>query len=307
MIDMNDFRYFMTIIDKGGFTAAGRELGLPTSTLSYRIKQLEERLGITLLLRSSRKLTPTEAGIEFYRYAVSTVERANEAEDAMRDRIESPVGVIRYTTSVATAQFFMPEVVNSFLLKHPKIQLVEHAVDHVVDIIGERFDLAIRAHAGPLPDSNLIQRPLVSIPWKLFASPFYLNDAGEPENPEDLAQHASLVVHRENTQPKWSLSNQQTGKEERIPLSPRLTSTCIDCVKSAAKGGRGIGALPAYLCKQEIARGELKPVLPNWIASNTLLTALRPSRVGCGAGVRAFIDHVAESSNRLINHPGNPI
>jgi DNA-binding transcriptional LysR family regulator len=295
MIDMNDFRYFVTIVDKGGFTAAGHALGLPTSTLSYRIKQLEGRLGLTLLLRSSRKLSLTEAGSEFYRHAVATVERADEAEHAMRDRITAPTGTIRYTTAIATAQFVLPEVINSFMLKYPEITLVQHVVDDFVDIIGERLDLAIRAHSGPLPDSNLIQRPLMRIPWQLFASPSYLSERGEPSTPKDLELQSTLFVRRENTQPRWSLSNRLAGKTEEVAISPRLSSTCVDCLKSATKAGIGIAALPVYLCKNELRTGELKPVLPDWIAADASLTALMPNRVGLGTSVRAFIDHIADA------------
>ncbi|NLS01503.1 LysR family transcriptional regulator [Rhizobium sp. P38BS-XIX] len=301
MIDMNDFRYFMTIVDSGSFTAAGRALGLPTSTLSYRMKLLEEKLGLTLLLRSSRQLALTEAGAEFYRYALVTVERADEAISAMRDRIREPSGPIRYTTAIATAQFVMPKVIRSFFVKYPQISLVEHAADHFVDIVGERFDLAIRAHSTPLPDSNLIQKRLARIPWQLFASPAYLAEKGVPKDPAELANHTTLFVRRDNTQPRWSLTHQQTGETADIPLSPRLASSCIKAIQSAAKADIGVASLPVYLCRQEIKTGQLVAVLPEWRSADAVLTALMPTRSGMGAGLRAFVDHVALACQTVID------
>lgn len=303
MLDMNDFRYFMTIVDKGGFTAAGRALGMPTSTLSHRMKQLEERLGLKLLVRSSRQVCMTEAGMAFYRHAVATVERADKAEFAMRDRQTEPSGTVRYTVGSATAQFAMPGIINSFMLKYPKINLVQHTADHFVDIITERYDVAIRGHINPLPDSSLIQRPLVRVPWLLFASARYLDQNGEPESPQDLMKHTVLYVRRENTPHRWSLLNQMTGKTEELTVFPRLSCICISSIKEVTKAGLGISALPAYICKEELRTGELKFVLPDWLAADMGLTALMPNRAVTGGPVRAFIDHLAETCGDAVRFP----
>jgi DNA-binding transcriptional LysR family regulator len=303
MLDMNDFRYFMTIVDKGGFTAAGRALGVPTSTLSYRMKQLEGQLGIGLLVRTSRQVSMTPAGMAFYRHAVATVERADAAESEMRHNQIDPSGTVRYTVGSATAQFAMPRMINSFMLKYPKIDLIQHTADHFVDIVAERYDVAIRGHINALPDSNLIQRPLVRIPWHLFASPFYLQQRGEPERPADLTNHTTLYVRRENEPHRWPLSNPVTGETEELTLSPRLSCICITSIKEATKAGSGISALPAYICKEELKTGELKLVLPEWIAANMSLTALMPSRAGIGGPVRAFIDHLAETCFDAVRFP----
>jgi DNA-binding transcriptional LysR family regulator len=295
MIDMNDFRYFVTIVEQGGFTAAGRILDLPTSTLSVRIKQLEEQLALTLLRRSSRHISLTDAGMEFYRYALETVERANEAEVAMKSRVTDPSGVVRYTTATAIAQHAMPEMINSFLLQHPKINLVQHAVNHFVDIIAENYDVAIRAHSGPLPDSRLVQRPLAKVPWGLFAAPSYLVEKGEPAKPADLIRHETLFFRRENSAARWTLLHTISGEEQDVALSPRIAGACMDTIRIAAQQGLGIAALPTYVCRQEIQTGTLKLILPEWIAADTTITALMSSRRGMGAAVRAFVDHLAAS------------
>ncbi|QWW72568.1 LysR substrate-binding domain-containing protein [Rhizobium sp. WYJ-E13] len=295
MIDMNDFRYFVTIVDNGGFTAAGRIMDLPTSTLSVRIKQLEQQLGVTLLRRSSRQISLTEAGLEFYRHAVETVESANVAEIAMKSRLTDPAGVVRYTTATAIAQHAMPAMINSFLVNHPKISLVQHAVNHFVDIIAENYDVAIRAHGGDLPNSRLVQRPLAKVTWGLFAAPSYLIEKGEPIKPADLSRHQSLFFRREKGGLGWRLRHLPSGREQDVELSPRLAGACMDTIRIAAEDGLGIAALPFYVCKQQVECGKLKNVLPGWIAAETTITALMSTGRGMGAAVRAFVDHLAGS------------
>jgi DNA-binding transcriptional LysR family regulator len=301
MIDMNDFRYFMTVVDHGSFTAAGHALGLPTSTLSYRIKHLEVKLGLSLLTRTSRRLSLTEAGAEFYRHAQLTVEHADEAMRAMRARVAEPFGSIRYTTALATAQFVMPDVLRSFVARYPGISLFEHASDHIVDLVAERFDLAIRSHTGPLPDSAFIQRPLAKLPWQLYASPAYLEENGEPSTLTDLEKHAILFVRRTNAPPRWRFSSTASRETQELSISPRLSSTSVVSIRKWTKAGVGIASLPSYLCRHDLDNEELKVVLPNWITADTSLTALIPNRTGMIAGLREFLDHVADTCRGVIS------
>jgi DNA-binding transcriptional LysR family regulator len=127
VLDLNDFFYFVQVVDRGGFTAAGRTLRLPKSTLSHRVQQLETRLGVRLLNRTSRKFAMTDAGEEFYRHAVAMLREAEGAESAIRHRLSEPVGSVRCTAAVATAQFAMREMVSDFLIRYPKVDLTVHA------------------------------------------------------------------------------------------------------------------------------------------------------------------------------------
>src|SRR6266403_1725368 len=138
MLDLNDFFYFVQVVDRGGFTAAGRELRIPKSTLSHRLKELEKSLGVRLLNRTSRRFGMTDAGSEFYRHAVATLLEAEQAETAMRRRLHEPSGTVRCTASIATMQFAVSEVVSSFLATHPKVTVVAHATNQLVDLVRER-------------------------------------------------------------------------------------------------------------------------------------------------------------------------
>src|ERR1700754_3210496 len=136
MLDLNDFFYFVQVVDRGGFTAAGHTLRVPKSTLSHRIQDLERSLGVRLLNRTSRRFGMTDAGEDFYRHAVAMLREAELAETTIRQRLSEPSGTIRCTGGVATMQFAMSGIIADFLVKYPKVNVVVHAVDRAVDIIG---------------------------------------------------------------------------------------------------------------------------------------------------------------------------
>ena len=293
MLDLNDFRYFVEVVDRGGFSAAARALQRPTSTVSYRIQQLERELGLTLLARTSRQVVMTQAGEEFYGYAAAMLERANEAEVVMRGRCEERAGTVHYTVAPGVAQFAMPNMLLSFVAQHPKIRLVQHSADAIVDIVAGRYDLAIRSHFGALPDSQLIRRPLADVPWHLFASPEYVSKIGSPESPGDLNGYDSLFMNRENVDPVWNLRPKGDGSRlTTVRLQPRLLASCMVTLKQAAETGTGIVALPAYICRDEVRSGQLQRVLPDWVAGDSTITALMPNRLGMTAATRAFINHI---------------
>jgi DNA-binding transcriptional LysR family regulator len=301
VLDLNDFFYFVQVVDRGGFTAAGRTLRIPKSTLSHRIQQLEASLGVRLLNRTSRRFGRTDAGDEFYRHAVAMLQQAEQAETAVRHRLTEPTGTVRYTTSVATAQFAVYEMIPQFLVKYPKVNLVEHATDQSVDIVGENYDVAIRAHSAPLPDSTLVQRILAPAPWFLFAGASYLETQGAPKTPQDLAQHPSLFMMRTGFARTWRLRHTGQVKDQVVmPLTPRLLSDNMVSLKQAAIAGLGIVALPGYVCRAEVQSGGLKRVLPDWQAGDSTLTALIPYRQGLLPSVRAFIDHLAAEFPKVV-------
>src|ERR1700676_4546659 len=136
MLDLNDFRYFVRIVECGGLTAASRNLNVPKSTVSHRLQQLETSLGVRLINRTSRSLSMTDAGDLFYRHAVATLERADLAESAVRERLVEPSGTIRFTTAVATSLFAMRPILPDFIHRSPKISVIQHISDDQIDIAG---------------------------------------------------------------------------------------------------------------------------------------------------------------------------
>ncbi|ABR91607.1 transcriptional regulator, LysR family [Janthinobacterium sp. Marseille] len=294
MLDLNDFYFFVHVVDRGGFTAAGRTLQVPKSTLSHRMQQLESNLGVRLLNRTSRRFGMTDAGEEFYRHAVAMLREAELAETTVRNRLGEPTGTVRCTAGVATMQFALAEIITDFLKIYPKVNVVAHSADRPIDIVGENYDIAIRAHTDPLPDSNLVQKTLAPTPWFLFAGADYIDANGAPKKPQDLQNHPSLFMMRTNVAPVWKLRHVSQAKDEIVmPLTPRLLSDDMVGLQRAAINGLGIVALPSYICREAVRSGALRRVLPDWIAGDATITALIPYRKGLLPSVRVFLDHLA--------------
>jgi DNA-binding transcriptional LysR family regulator len=294
VLDLNDFFYFVQVVDRGGFTAAGRTLRIPKSTLSHRIAQLETNLGVRLINRTSRRFAMTDAGEDFYRRAVVMLREAEQAETVIRHRLVEPSGTVRCTAAVATMQFAMRDIVPEFLIRYPKVDVVAHATDQNVDIVGENYDVAIRSHTDPLPDSTLVQRTLTPAPWFLFAGSTYLDANQAPQTPKDLQNHPSLFMMRTGVAPVWQLRRSSKAKDEEvIQLTPRLMSDDMIGLKQAAIAGLGVVALPGYVCRGDVRSGALRQVLPDWLAGDSTITALIPYRRGLLPSVRVFIDHLS--------------
>lgn len=301
MLDLNDFYFFVHVVDRGGFTAAGRTLRMPKSTLSHRMQQLEASLGVRLLNRTSRRFGMTDAGEEFYRHAVAMLREAELAENTVRNRLAEPSGTVRCTAGVATMQFALSDIIADFLLQYPKVGVVAQSADRPVDIVGENFDIAIRAHSDPLPDSNLVQKTLAPVPWFLFAGADYLDTHGAPRKPQDLEKHPSLFMMRTGVAPAWRLRHAGQARDEVVlPLAPRLVSDDMVGLQQAAIRGLGVVALPSYVCRAAVRSGALRRVLPDWIAADSTITALIPYRKGLLPSVRVFLDHLAAEFPKTV-------
>ncbi|AOB32788.1 LysR family transcriptional regulator [Bordetella sp. H567] len=301
MLDLNDFFVFVHVVERGGFTAASRTLQIPKSTLSHRMQQLEAELGVRLLNRTSRRFGMTDAGEEFYRHAASMLRTAELAETSVRNRLAEPVGTVRCTAGAATMQFAMSHIIADFLTQYPKVNVVAHSADRAVDIVGENYDIAIRAHSDPLPDSNLVQRTLAPTPWLLFAGSGYIEAHGAPKTPEDLQGHPSLFMMRTGVPAAWRLRHASQVRDEIVvPLSPRLLCDDMVSLQQAAIQGLGLVALPSYICHQAVRSGVLQRVLPDWIAGDATITALLPYRKGLLPSVRVFLDHLAAEFPKTV-------
>jgi DNA-binding transcriptional LysR family regulator len=305
MLDLNDLYYFVQVVERKGFTAAGRSLGMPKSTLSYRIQQLEAALGVRLLNRTSRHFGTTQVGEEFYQHALEMVRAAEEAESNARQQVTEAAGVVRFTAAIGTAQFALRDIVMQFVREYPRIDLVEHLTSRQVDLLAENFDVAVRAHSGELPDSTLVRRTLAVAPWILVAGTQYLKQAGPPETPQDLTRFPCLFVWRPNAAPAWRLRTrakaERANRTESVQASaPRLVSNDMSTLKRAAIEGLGIVALPAYVCRHELRSGELTQVLPGWLADESTFTALLPHRRGLLPAVRSFVDYLARHLPKYV-------
>ncbi len=291
MLDLKDVYFFVQVVDRGGFTAAGESLRVPKSTLSHRVRELEESLGVRLINRTSRQFGMTDIGAEFYQYALQVLHSAETAEESVRQRLHEPSGTIRITTAVEIAQFALRDVIPTFLNLYPKVKIVEIATDRLVDMVAEGFDLALRGHVASLQNSTLVQKGIASVPWYLFASPEYLRRAGEVFDPGALSSHSTLANDRHGAE-VWRLKS-QAGQDVEVPIEPRFLSNNMIALKEAACANLGVAALPGYICREEIKAGRLTQILPGWIAADARMSALIPYRNGLLPAVRSLVDFLA--------------
>ncbi|QFY63337.1 LysR family transcriptional regulator (plasmid) [Rhizobium grahamii] len=291
MLDLKDVYFFVQVVDRGGFTAAGESLRVPKSTLSHRVRELEDSLGVRLINRTSRQFGMTDVGAEFYQYALQLLHSADSAEEFVRQRLHEPSGTIRITTAVEIAQFALRDVIPTFLNRYPKVRIVEIATDRLVDMVAEGFDLALRGHVASLQNSTLVQRGIASVPWYLFASPEYLRKAGDVTEPEALSSHSTLANDRHGAD-LWRLKG-PAGREVEVPIEPRFLSNNMIALKEAACANLGVAALPGYMCLEEIEAGRLYQILPGWMAADARMSALIPYRNGLLPAVRSLVDFLA--------------
>lgn len=292
MLNLNYMYYFVQVVDRNGFSAAGKALNIPKSSLSRRISELENQLGARLIQRTSRKFVVTEVGKEFYEHSQVMLAEAEAAEQSVKRRLVEPQGAIRITCSTPIAQFVVADLLPKFSLRFPKVDIIQHATNRYVDLIDEGFDLALRAHSQPLPDSTLISRPMAATPWGLFASQDYIEKRGELTSPQDLAGHTGLHLNDVGNDGCWKLYRKARA-EPPIHFKPKISSDDMITLKRAAESGLGIVALPVYLCRADMRSGKLVRVLPEWTARSAMVTLLAPSRRGLLPSVRAFSDFLA--------------
>jgi DNA-binding transcriptional LysR family regulator len=293
VLELNDVFYFVQAVEKKGISAAARALDLPKSTVSRHILALESALGARLIQRTTRTFAVTEIGQEFYAHAVATLIEAETAENVVRQRMADPSGTIRFSCSVALAQLGLAELIPRFMTLFPRIRIVQHATNRLVDPVQEGFDVCLRAHSTPLPASTLIQRRLVDIPWHLFAGPAYLARKGTPANPDDLAAHDGVGLRQTDEAHVWSLTyEQRPDRKATVAYVPCLQSDDMGTLKVAART-LGIVALPGYVGRKEVESALLVRVLPQWHAGIATVSILMPSRRGLLPSVRAFIDFLS--------------
>ncbi|MGB8634617.1 MAG: LysR family transcriptional regulator [Rhodanobacteraceae bacterium] len=291
--DLNDLAYFAWVVDAGGFAPAGRRHGVPKSKLSRRIKALEERLGVRLLQRSTRRFSVTSTGETFYRHCKAVLQEAEAAHEAVNLRHGEPCGVVRLSCPVTLLHFAIGDMLNDFLRMYPRVSVELDADNRRVDVIGEGMDVALRVRFPPLKDSDLVMRKLGASHQILVATPTLLDELGRPSTPEDLARLPSLATKTHKANPQWQLLNVR-GEERRIEYSPRLVSDDMHALRQAALAGLGVVQLPVMAIREPLAAGALERVLPEWAPPPGVVHAVFASRRGMLPAVRKLVDFLAE-------------
>lgn len=290
MRDLNDLYYFVQVVDFGGFSPAARALGLQKSKLSRRILALEERLGVRLLNRSSRRFSVTEIGRDFYERCVAMLVEAEAAEQVIARVQAEPRGVIRVSCPIGLLSFQFGALFGKFMQRYPAVDIRLAATNRRVDVVAEGFDVAIRVRFPPLEPTDLVMRKLDVSTQCLVASPSLVD---EPlQTPADLHRFPSIDAERSGGH-QWHLETED-GRTATISHRPRLVTDDIATQKEAVLAGVGIAQLPSVAVTRDIEAGRLIPVLPEWRPRAGIVHAVFPSRRGLLPSVRALLDFLAQ-------------
>ena len=299
MQDLNDLYYFVQSVEHGGFTPAGRALNIPKSKLSRRIALLEERLGVRLVQRSTRKFTVTAVGQSYYEHCKAMMIEAEAAQDVIDTMRSEPRGLIRMVCPIVLLHVHVSEMLADFMAMNPLVQIQLEATNRVVDLVSEGVDIAIRVRPPPLEDSDLVMRVFSDRGQSLVASPNLVKRMGESNSPADLSDWPSLGTGLSKTDQVWQL-NDSNGAQARVIHTPRYVTSDRYALKCAALRGIGVVQLPNLMIERELAEGTLVKLLPQWSPRREIIHAVFPSRRGLLPSVRALLDHLADRFAALV-------
>jgi len=281
---------FVTVVEAGGFSPAAAILGISKSAVSKRITQLEEQLGVKLLHRTTRKLSLTEAGEHFYAHARIAHQAGVDAQDSVTQLQGEPQGRLRINAPMSFGRLHLAPLVPVFLKRYPKLSVDLVMEDKVSDLIGEGFDIAIRA--GDLPDSSLIARKLAPLKSVLCAAPDYLSKHGIPNDPEALKRHNCMLFAYSNDAKEWVFIKNQQRTSVEVRGNYQVNNS--EALREAIVQGIGIGRLPSFVAGPDLKSGQLVQLFPEYMMPQKTIYAVFPERQYMPAKVRAFIEFAVE-------------
>jgi len=286
---LDSAQLFAEVARLQSFTAAASALGMPKSTLSRKVSELESRLGARLLQRTTRKLRLTDVGAAYYERVTRLLSEFAEAEAAVAETQNQPRGLLRVTVPPDLGNTVVAWTIPEFSRTYPDVEIELDISSHARDLIAEGFDVALRA--TKLTDSSLVARPIFSGTFALYAHPHYLDQRGRPSAVHELSEH-DCVVFGSSPERTWTLSN--GSEEHRVSVRGRLAAADYSYLRMTTVAGAGIALLPTFLVGPDVHQGRLERVLPDYSQESDRLFIVYPSRAFLSAKVRAFVDFMIQ-------------
>ncbi|MEM8876676.1 MAG: LysR family transcriptional regulator [Pseudomonadota bacterium] len=290
MDKLDAMRAFVKVVALGSFAEAARQLSVTRSAVSKGVKELESGLGARLLDRTTRRVNPTEAGLAYYERCLDILARIEETEFQVTQLHEEPRGVLKVNAPMSFGTMHLGHAISAFMELYPQVRVELMLTDRFIDPIEEGFDVTVRI--AQLEDSSLIARKLAPAKRALAASPEYLEQYGRPEDPAELMHHACLNYGHTTTRQRWVL--ERNGKPLTVPIQSIFCANNGEVLRDAALAGRGITLLPTFLIGQDIAKGRLEVVLPDYQPTDLGIFALYAPNRFLAAKVRVFIDFLKD-------------
>lgn len=289
---LKDMALFVEVVKAKGFRSASDATGIPNSTLSRRITELEKSIGLRLLHRTTRKIDLTEAGLIYFERAKRIVDEARLAHEQLGEMLQQPTGVLRVSFPVDFAVTYLASLIAEFAATYPGISFEFDLTPRRVDLVSEPFDVAIRM--GESADSHLIARSIATLTPHLYASPRYLDQSGEPTNPAELERHECFNIIRPG---QWSLRD--GSRVIDVPVSCRFSANSVGMMRKLATLGLGIVLMPQEIVAEDVARGTLKRILPKWHGTPMNVYAITETRL-LPAKTQRFIDFLKERLQKTV-------
>lgn len=296
MIDKNAMALFVKVVENNSFSKAARREGVPVSTVSRKIMDLEKALDVRLLERSTRKLRLTEVGQDYFERCRRGLDEFEAANLLITDQHREVSGRLRISVPPSLSDIIVVPMIEAFQKEYPKVIVRCLVTDRHVDHFSDGVDLSLRV--GDLGDSSLVARRLLRYRSVLVASPDYLQKAGSPEHPTELPLHSLVAFSRWDATVRWELKK---GEEnEKVEVQPRIAINDYAGIQRAVTDGLGISEIPSIVCGTALRNGRLVEVMPDWKFSPTTLAAIYPSNRNLSRVVRLFRDFCVEQLPGLV-------
>ena len=287
---LTGMRVFTTVVDLGSFAKAAEKLDLSRGMTSRYVAQVEGHLGVRLLNRTTRRLSLTEAGNDYYQRATQVLAMVEDAEQSAAKEASEPRGTLRINTSVTFGTRHLGEAISAYLRRYPQVKVEMTLNDRVVDLVEEGFDLAVRI--ARRIDPGLVARPITRARMVACASPNYLKQHGMPKSPAELPQHNCLTYAYSELQNEWHFTRR--GRDHKVRVAGNLHGNNGDMLCSAAAEGLGVILQPTFLVYELLRTKKLVRILEGWEPDEFTIFAVYPNRQFLPPKVRSFIDFLVE-------------
>lgn len=300
MYDLNDMVLFTEVVQRSGFSAAARHLGMPPSRVSRRLSRLEAEVGVRLLQRTTRSLSLTPAGEVFLRHCQAMRDEAEAAYAAVAQVQQEPRGLLRISCPVTLAHTVLSTVFAQFLIRYPQVELEVEVSNRVVDPVADGIDVALRVRSTLSDSASYIVKRLGETGAILVAQPELLARFDPVRGPADLVKLPTVAMSARQGQNEWELYGPE-GASLTVTHRPRYMASDLLTLREGVEQGIGVGILPDYMCCDALKAGRLVQVLPQWAPLPGIIHAVFASRRGMAPAVRHFLDYLGEQLP--VHHP----
>jgi DNA-binding transcriptional LysR family regulator len=290
MDQLGAMRTFVSVVQTGSFSAAGRALSSSQATISKKVAALEDKIGVKLMARSSRELSLTQSGQAYYEHCINILQEIDEVEADIRAQVTTPKGLLRVAAPAPLARLLLAPLMGDFLCEYPDIEINLSIEERVIDLVADGIDIAVRAKK--LEDSSLIARPLFNNPLMIVASPSYLEKHGTPIHPKDLKTHSCIVYNFNKSLNNWHF--QDNGDWLSIPVKGVVRSNSGETNLELALAGLGITQLPIWMMDSYLKSGQLTQVLKHYPSDSIPINLVYPHSRHIPLKVRCFVDFIQE-------------